>query len=314
MTTFTPLRSQAIGRFELEHVPCDLCGSNIYRTRYTKPDSWLRNCAFQFPVVECTECGLVFLNPRPTPESMREFYPSDYHENRDDEASRARYERQTRFLSIAEGDRILDVGCAKGDFLSFLADEISKKLQLVGVDSYSQGVTNPNIEFHRCQLPDAKLASASFDTVTSWAVFEHLHTPMAYFQSVKRLLRKGGQFVFLVTNSESLYGTRAYTEDVPRHTYHFSEQTLLKYASKCNFSDCRFEFCDDIYDGRGFGTAFYALKALAGWTWEREITTGSSRLQRLMGRLGAKIDRVAFRSHWETQRRRSGIVVATFTA
>ena len=305
--------AKPLGVFELEHVPCDLCGSWLYRIRYAKPDSWLRNCSYQFPIVECTDCGLVYVNPRPTPSSMSKFYPLDYHEGRDDLRAQARYDRQMRFLSLSPTECILDIGCARGDFLSHVQQKYPN-IKMVGVDAYSNGVTNRQIEFHQCTLPEAPLADGRFDTITSWAVFEHLHSPRKYFETVKRLLKPSGTFVFLVTNSESLYGERAYKEDIPRHTYHFSKKTLRKYAETSGFTSSEFEFCDDVYDGRGYGTLSYGLQALAGWNWENEIVGTTNVFQKMLWRLGSRVDSILFRSHWESKKERSGIVVATFHA
>jgi len=67
----------------LEHIPCDLCGSNNYKIRYRKPDTSLWLNQFEYPVVERINCGLVFVNPRPMEKSMADFYTKNYHENRD---------------------------------------------------------------------------------------------------------------------------------------------------------------------------------------------------------------------------------------
>ena len=46
---------------------------------------------------------------------------------------------------------------------------------------------------------------------------------MQYFVKVSNVLVPGGKFIFLVTNSQSVYGKYAYKEDIPRHTYHFDK-------------------------------------------------------------------------------------------
>ena len=104
----------------LEHVPCDLCASEEYKVRYSKPDSWLQGTLYQFPVVECLHCGLVYVNPRPTLESMGAFYPTDYHLGRGVEKFIRRYAVQKSLLPNISGKKVLDVGCARGDFLSYL--------------------------------------------------------------------------------------------------------------------------------------------------------------------------------------------------
>lgn len=307
------IKNPLVGKFTLEHVPCDLCGASEYKLRYRKPDTWLRNCHYEYSVVECTQCNLVYVNPRPTVQSMASFYPGDYHAGRDDQNSQERYARQLRYLKLDAGDSVLDVGCARGDFLNFIHQTVSN-IDLFGVDAYCEGVTNKHIKFHKCLLTEAPFDASQFNHITAWAVIEHVHNPKDYFVAVKRFLKPNGKFVFLVTNSESRYGRKAYSEDVPRHTYHFSEDTLQHYARDCGFSKCEFDFCDDIYDGRGFGTWQYSLKQLAGWTWEKELLGKVSVAQKFVGLAGNLVDRLLFKSHWEARTRQSGIVVATFHA
>ncbi len=272
---------------ELEHVPCDLCGGADYRVRYRKADDWTRLIPFEFPVVECIGCGLVYVNPRPTVEAMWAFYPSGYH-RRDDESHRRRYAIQAEFLPAIDGRRVLDIGCARGDFLIWLGGR-HPTASLAGVDFYTDEVAT-GVDVFRGALVDAGFADRSFDLVTAWAVFEHLHEPMRHFREVGRILKPGGSFVFLVTNAESLYGRRAYREDVPRHLYHFSEAALGEYARRCGFRFAACAYDDRIFDGRGTGTFGHALR----------------------GRLGTWLDQAVFATHWERRLRRSGIIVVTF--
>ena len=106
-----------------EHVVCDLCGCDKYKVRYRKHDNWLWLNQFEFPVVECINCGLVFINPRPTEESMSLYYPKTYHENRDTEEHIGRYRIQSEFLPVLTDEKILDIGCARGDWLVFLKEQ-----------------------------------------------------------------------------------------------------------------------------------------------------------------------------------------------
>jgi len=68
----------------------------------------------------------------------------------------------------------------------------------------------------------------SFDLITAWR-HGKLHQPENICRSGE-IFEKGGKLFFLVTNSESLYGRKAFKEDVPRHLYHFSEKILRLYA------------------------------------------------------------------------------------
>ena len=107
----------------LEHVSCDFCGSKTYRVRYLKPDNWLWLDLFAYPVVECLDCGLVYVNPRPPFDEMGRFYPPGYHEARDTEEHHRRYEVQAEYLHSLNREAVLDIGCARGDWLHFLKEQ-----------------------------------------------------------------------------------------------------------------------------------------------------------------------------------------------
>ena len=298
-------------RLILEHVDCDLCGCSKYQTIYRKPDNWIWPNQFEYPVVKCIDCGLVYVNPRPIQEEMSKFYPKEYHEDRDKQEWLDRYKVQTEYLPELKNEKILDIGCAEGDFLIYLK-KIYPLIRLYGADPFSKWVKSDAITFKNDLLPQARFNDNEFDIITAWAVFEHLNNPSEYFAEVYRILKKGGRFIFLVTNSESLYGQKAYCEDVPRHTYHFSKETLNKYAAKYGFQMANCSYDDRIWDGRGTGTFYYAIQNFLGVTWEKRYYNDINACQRKMGHLGRLIDKLVFNSNWEARKQKSGIMIVEF--
>lgn len=294
----------------LEHVSCDLCGSDDYIVRYRKPDNWLWSTSFEYPVVQCSNCGLVFVNPRPTFSEMRAFYPAGYHDTRDDELHWIRYEAQYEYVQSFRSKRILDIGCARGDWLRFLAGKWNDS-EFHGIDAFSDGVNFESMTFNNCQLVNAKLPSSYFDLITSWAVFEHLHSPSEHFEAASNALHPGGRLVILVTNSESVYGRYAYKEDIPRHLHHFSEKTLTRYAHKHGLVIEAISFDDRFWDGTGKGAFRHMLRRLVGVSW-KDVRDGKLAFpQRVALKLGDILDRLVFFSDWERRLKRSGIMVAT---
>jgi SAM-dependent methyltransferase len=61
----------------METVPCLLCGGNDFEPVIESPDV-LTGLGGVFRVVRCRDCELHFTNPRPTINSIGQFYPSDY--------------------------------------------------------------------------------------------------------------------------------------------------------------------------------------------------------------------------------------------
>lgn len=294
--------------FYLEHVPCDLCGFDQYIERYRKPDAWLYLNQFQYPVVECTHCGLVYVNPRPSADDAGRYYPPGYHDGRNDEKHLERYALQYRYIEPYRFKTVLDIGCARGDWLEYL-NRKSPGTELHGVDAYSDCVHHHAVHYQKAFLYDADLPGNYFDLVTAWAVLEHIHTPSAYFDIVSRVLKKCGKFIFLVTNAESFYGKYACSEDIPRHLYHFSEKSLIRYAQKYAMNVVDFFYDDRLWDGRGTGTFYYGIGKLFGVNWNLISLKRLSLMQKLAMRFGSMLDRIVFHDHWEAKLKRSGIIV-----
>jgi SAM-dependent methyltransferase len=294
--------------FKLEHIECDLCGADKYVERYRKPDDWLFLNQFQYPVVECIQCGLVYVNPRPAEDDTGRYYPPGYHDGRDDKIHNERYALQYDYIEQFQFRRVLDVGCARGDWLGYLGGE-KPGLELHGIDAFSDSVNLDTVRFQKTSLSAAVLESDYFDLVTAWAVLEHVHNPSVYFGEVSRVLTKGGRFIFLVTNAESFYGKYAYIEDIPRHLYHFSERTVAQYAHKFALNVVSVHYDDRFWDGRGTGTFHYGMGKLFGANWNSISLNRLNFLQRYAMRLGTIMDKLAFHFHWEAQLRRSGIMV-----
>ena len=293
----------------LEHVVCDLCGAESYRVRYRKPDNWLWLNEFEYPVVECVECGLVYVNPRPTFEEMNNFYPSGYHEGRDDASHFERYQYQYEYVKDLKAITVLDIGCARGDWLDFLQAK-RPEMELHGVDAFSPYVKNKSIIFYKCALINAELPEDYFNLVTSWAVLEHVHTPDKYFEVVSKVLKKGGKFVFLVTNSESMYGKYAYKEDVPRHLYHFNEHSLATYAEKHGLMLDEMSYDERFWDGTGQGACYHFIRRVLSVSWHDLKSRKISFFSRSCLRLASLLGKIVFSVKWESTLKCSGIIVA----
>jgi len=296
----------------LEHVICDLCGSEDYSVRYRKPDNWLWLNLFEYPVVQCQKCRLVYVNPRPSFEEMRNFYPADYHDNRNEEKHLQRYSAQFDYISKIEATNILDIGCARGDWLTYIHEQWPK-IDLYGVDAFSDSVNNCQIKFQKTLLPEANLPESYFDLITAWAVLEHVHTPNAYFHEISKILKNGGKFVFLATNSESIYGRYAYREDIPRHLYHFSENTLEQYAQKNGLRLDSISYEERFWDGSGRGAIRHGVEKILGISWQEIHKNEFSILNKTLLNLSTLADNFIFRYKWERYFRRSGIIVVTMS-
>jgi len=169
-----------------EHIRCDLCGED-------KPKKHLELAGNTF--VECTNCGLIYLNPRPregfeqvSAETLRGLTEKGYRR------SRLKYYRRILkgFEPYRQHGRLLEVGCASGGFLkaaggegwSAVGIEISDELASVGRER--------GLDIRTCDLCEAGLPTGHFDIGALNMVIEHVTGPTAVMKELHRVLRPGG--------------------------------------------------------------------------------------------------------------------------
>lgn len=223
----------------METVACNLCGCEQHTKVYAMPDRKYFREEF-FTVVECDQCGLGFVNPRPAIAEMQKYYPEEYYRKPPTRSHerylRRRFTAQASFLNELEGRngrrKILDVGCANGDFPRFMA---ARGWEVEGVEISQLSERIQDFRVHTQEFQDIPVREPTYDAVTAWAVLEHVHDPMAQFRKASEVVKKGGLFVFLVQNFESVASRHLFCEDVPRHLYFFTRETVRQYLEKTGF-------------------------------------------------------------------------------
>jgi cyclopropane fatty-acyl-phospholipid synthase-like methyltransferase len=225
----------------LETVNCNQCGSSHYRFVYEMPDRKFFRDDY-FTIVECEVCGLGFVNPRPTLKEIQKYYPAKYYKNPPTKSHEQyldrRFSAEAEFLKPLENGagrkRLLDVGCGNGEFPRFIIARGGWEVEGVEVAEASQPIADFRV--YTQEFDKIPVHEPCFDAVTAWAVMEHVHDPMAYFRKAGEVVKKGGLFVFLVQNFESLASRCLFCEDVPRHLYFFTRGTVKQYLEKTGFT------------------------------------------------------------------------------
>jgi len=237
----------------MESVPCNLCGSAQTKPLAVVPDLLLERLTVEATLVQCTRCGLVYQNPRPTPSEIGEHYPPAYESYADhtvqpkhnwllQQAVEYGTNKRCRFVTRHKrAGRLLDVGCAMGTFLLGMRKQAN--WTVAGVE-LNQAVARLASERHGLDifpgtLEEAAYPDASFDAVTLWDVLEHLHDPRHGLQEIHRILRSDGVVVIRVPNLASwdakLFGSRWAGLDAPRHLYIFTPEILSALLEKAGF-------------------------------------------------------------------------------
>ena len=214
---------------------CRVCGGETMTLVHREPGG--------HALVECGECGVWSVRPRPSLDELRARYDASYYAPWDAEApARARmWQRRLRFLDRARGKRLLDVGCAEGAFLEAARDAgfdvHGTELSPHGAASTAQRLGVP---VHCGELIDARFESGSFDVVTLWHVLEHVLHPGETLAEAHRILRPGGSLVVAVPNRVCPIFRATYRiarrrslhfyhpDDREQHLYHWGPDSLTR--------------------------------------------------------------------------------------
>lgn len=135
--------------------------------------------------------------------------------------------------AYTQGKRVLDYGCGSG----YGSAQVSRTAaSVVAVDVAEEAVayasshfSHPNLSFQRVD-PNRPLpfADASFDTVLSFQVFEHVADTGRYLAEIRRVLVPGGTLV-LVTPDRS---TRLLPGQKPWNRWHLHEYSKAELVAK----------------------------------------------------------------------------------
>lgn len=168
-------------------------------------------------------------------------------------------DRQRRVLELVEGDRLLDIGCYAGVFISEVKRRFPERI-VIGIDYFEDHIGIAKVVFPELascfrQMSAYSLAfeDATFDCVTMQEVLEHLEGAAQAVKEINRVLRTGGVAVISVPNPFDLgammsffrfelrnawrrirgirtrLGTEVYFQEIEwnRHIFSWTPQTLL---------------------------------------------------------------------------------------
>jgi SAM-dependent methyltransferase len=238
-------------RGDLERVACDNCRYDDIKLLFIKNG---------FNIVKCNNCGLVYTNPRISPESAPDIYDENYFKSPDSLITgydnyvkerptiEATFKKRMGFifnnspsLATAKSPRLLDIGCATG-FLLNLFRELGWDVQGIELSAFalSYAVSELRLPVHHGSVGSVNLSEGVYDLITSWDVIEHSYTPKADLIKIHRLLRSGGYLAIITPNRDSwharLLGHKWVEYEKPEeHLYFFGKRTFSQILNEIGF-------------------------------------------------------------------------------
>ena len=216
---------------------CVVCGDPL-ASRF--PDVLDPLTGERFSIHRCVRCGLG--HTVPPPEDPGRYYPPEYYGNRHGITSRYCASRRLRFTEAAVPGggrkRLLDIGCGDGAFL--LAAK-GAGWEVLGTERNPRPARAAGLDVE--ETLDEAGSPESFDCATLWHSFEHMPDLRSTLVSVRDLLKPDGKLIVAVPDSgglqASVFRSRWFHLDVPRHLYHFDAGSLRHCLASAGFTVMR---------------------------------------------------------------------------
>ena len=183
---------------KLEFIKCALCGADNPKTLFVSHDRMLKGKE-NFQAVQCQNCELIYLNPRPSSHVMSQYYPENYSPFLKDKNKIIQKIRETLLdlevrnfkKTIPPGGRILEIGCARGDFLNAAQKTNLWKIQGIEMNpsAAAWGRKHFGLKIITGTLRKKPFPNQHFDVVIMRHVLEHLPDPAETLIEIKRILK-----------------------------------------------------------------------------------------------------------------------------
>lgn len=226
----------------IENNKCDFCDSSNCIPVCTKSMNRF---------VKCSTCGVIYMNPRPTDEFLKEraeqmavMFHSD--KNKIEWKYSSYMEKNiynpilNKIKPYKKNNKILEIGCSSGSFLNAASKHDWDVFGVEVAGKSAEIAQEKGFNIFVGDVLDAKFDSEYFDAVVMYQTFEHLSYPRATLQEVYRILRKGGMLNISVPNLNSLthaiLGKKGYSFYNSGHMYLFTPNLLRHFIEQMNFN------------------------------------------------------------------------------
>jgi ubiquinone/menaquinone biosynthesis C-methylase UbiE len=186
-----------------------------------------------FGVQRCLDCTHVFCSP--IPDDMA----ANYADVVDEEYLKHQVSREVSGKASAQviqkqvrSGKLLDVGCATGDFL-MAAKGLGFQAEGLEPSHWSSEIArNRGLTVHRDFLETfADKHPHEYDVVTLWGVIEHFADPVAQVKNMKRLLKPGGIIALWTGDVDSITSRllrRRWWYWQGQHIQYFTHQSIQR--------------------------------------------------------------------------------------
>ena len=264
----------------MEKINCNFCNSDRYKFVTKQTDIIYKTTKEYFNIVECVNCGLNYVNPRPSEQEIKNYYKSDYQFHKSNGYLKSNIRRILKYLAnsrfaiianylpiineklkfyiekkitnpitLSKNDFLLDIGAGSINssyiwgFKGSLKyyKTITKNIYAIEpIEQSLNNLKNENITSFRSINDISK--ELKFDFIRmNWSL-EHTHDPKKYFEYFAKSLKKNGKIILSIPNYEGLlYLSDKSQVEIPIHLYHFKKSDIINYCKLFDLEIINFE-------------------------------------------------------------------------
>lgn len=199
----------------------------------------------EFQLIQNKTYGFLETSPQPEAKRLSDYYKTEDYISHTD-SKRNLFEKVyhlVRSISLKKKlklinsfqsleKNLLDVGCGTGDFLQ-VAQQNNWNISGIEPNEQARQIANRKTNNSVFNINDlGKFKNHSFDVITLWHVLEHLPNLEQQVLTLKTLLKVNGILIVAVPNHKSNdakhYKNFWAAYDVPRHLWHFNQDSISK--------------------------------------------------------------------------------------
>jgi SAM-dependent methyltransferase len=212
---------------------------------------------------QCEHCHVIFLNPQPTLETLKQQYTRQTLLETGPASAwfmHKRYflrallrERLRDVLRYRGHGDLLDVGCGMGDFCDVAREGGFTVYGTEFSDTYATHTKNAMgfKDIYVGRLQEIDFGGRQFDVISLWHVLEHLPDPLETLARLKKLLKPGGIVAIEVPNAEQKRKRPIYVSDLENypidrleHLFYYSGRALQNACATAGFQMLGLRYVD----------------------------------------------------------------------
>jgi 2-polyprenyl-3-methyl-5-hydroxy-6-metoxy-1,4-benzoquinol methylase len=188
-------------RIAKKSILCPVCSHDKYTVLFSND-----RYKMGLQTVICNQCGLIYLNPRPTEEAMISFYENDYRMFYESIAvptkkyiekgpfiPRAKFVLEVLQNYLDKANTFIDIGCAEGTLLN-IVEENYPKIKTFGIEpsigfgGYAKENIKGKVFIGNYKTFIKNYPGHRFDVLATTHVLEHILNPVEFLYGLKGLM------------------------------------------------------------------------------------------------------------------------------